>query len=183
MSTTALAVELLVIGYQTLVWLALAACLSPLCDDTLLKAMKDWKEVVIVASVVAAYSSGAIMNGVVSRIMSSIETKVIYKRPQKPSEMRAAILVQKPEAFDHIIKNFDVPRVLRSTIFNFLLIGLFSFVHYFSSNATYSQLLLVAVLFTVGTAFAAWAWFETAENYYIHLSKTYDALKKLGTDR
>ncbi len=182
MSTTALAVELLVIGYQTLVWLALAACLSSLCDDTLLKGMKDWKELVIVASVVAAYSSGAIMNGVVSRIMSSIESKVIYKRPQKPSEMRAAILVQKPEAFDHIIKNFDVPRVLRSTIFNILLIGLFLLIHLFSSNATYSQLLLVAVIFAIGTAVAAWAWFETAENYYIHLSRTYDALEKPRTE-
>ncbi len=181
MSTTALAVELLVIGYQTLVWLALAACLSPLCDDTLLKAMKDWKELVIFASVIAAYSSGAIMNGVASRIMSSIESKVIYKG-QRPSKMRAAILVQKPEAFDHIIKNFDVPRVLRSTIFNILLIGLFLLIHLYSSNATYSQLLLVAVIFVIGTAVAVWAWYELAEDYYTHLSQTYDALEKLRTE-
>ena len=96
--------------------------------------------------------------------------------------MRAAILVQKPEAFDHIIKNFDVPRVLRSTIFNILLIGLFLSFHIFSSNATNSQLWLVAVIFVLGAGMAAWAWYETAENYYIHLSQTYDALKKPGTE-
>jgi len=181
MSTTVLAVELLVIGYQALVWLALAACLFPLCDDTLLKAMKDWRELVIVASVVAAYSSGAIMNGVAARIMTRIEAK-IYTRPQKPSEMRAAILVQKPEAFDHIIKNLNVPRILRSTIFNILLIGLFLFFHVLSSNATTSQLWLVAVIFVLGAGVAAWAWYETAENYYIHLSQTYDALERPRTE-
>src|SRR5439155_11172339 len=157
MSTTALTVELLVIGYQALVWLVLAACLSPLCDKTLLQTMmKDWKELTVVASVVAAYTSGAIMNGVASKIMSPIENKV-YK--QKPSEMRAAILLHKPEAFVQIMKNFDVPRVLRSTIFNILLIGIFSFIHLFLSNAIYSQLLLVAVLFVLGIAAAAWAWY------------------------
>lgn len=182
MSTTALAVELLVIGYQTLVWLALAACLFPQCDGALLGALKDWKELVVVTSVVAAYTSGAIMNGVASRIMFPIESKVIYKRPQKPSEMRAAILVQKPEVFSHIIKNFDVSRVLRSTIFNILLIGLFTFLHLCSANATCSQLLLVALLFALGTAGAALAWYETAENFYIHLSQTYDALTKPRTE-
>ena len=182
MSTTALAVELLVIGYQTLVWLALAACLSPLCDDTLLNAMKDWKELVIVVSVVAAYSSGAIMNGIASRIIDPIERRAIHKRQQRPSEMRAAILVQKPEAFDHIIKNLNVPRVLRSTIFNILLVGVFLFIHFFSSNATFSELLVVAVISLGGTALAAWAWYETAENYYIHLTQTYDALRESRTE-
>jgi hypothetical protein len=178
MSTTALAVELLVIGYQALIWLGLAACLSPLCNDTLLQTMKDWKELTVVASVVAAYTSGAIMNGVASRIMSTIEGRTIYKRrPEKPSEMRAAILIENPEAFKHVMKNFDVPRVLRSTIFNIFLIGLFSFAHSFSINAAGSQLFLIAILSVLGTAVAAWAWYETADNYFVHLSRTYDALK------
>ena len=174
MSTTALAVELLVIGYQTLVWLALAICLSPLCDNALLQTMKDWKELTVFASVVTAYTSGAIMNGVSTRIISWFENKVYSKRSQKPSEMRAAILLHNPEALAQIMKYFEVPRVLRSTIFNILLIGIFSVLHVFS--------LWIALLFALGTAAAAWAWYETTENYYIHLSKTYDALKTLGKE-
>ncbi|MGH7273458.1 MAG: hypothetical protein ACREIQ_03220 [Nitrospiria bacterium] len=171
MTTTALTVELLVIGYQALIWLGLAACLFPLCDEALLRALKDWKELLVVGSVVAAYTSGAIVNGVASGIMSSIESKVIYKRPQKPSVMRAAILVRKPDAFVHVMKNFEAPRVLRSAILNMLLIGVFTSAHvYRSTTSTWPQLLLVVLLFVLGTAGAAWAWYETAENFYIHLT-------------
>ncbi len=180
MRTTALAVELLVIGYQTLVWLALGACLLVRCDRSLLEAIKDWKELLAVASVVPAYTSGAIMNGITSRIMNQIEGRLIYRGSLQPSEMRAAILVRKPEAFDHIIRNFDVPRLLRSTVINISLIGLFSVIHLLASGAKCSQVLLVATLFLLGIGGAGWGWYETAENYYVHLSRTYDALDKPG---
>lgn len=182
MSTTALAVELLVIGYQSLVALALAACLSPLCGNTLLQMMKDWKELIVIASVVAAYTLGAIMNGIAARLLSPLENKLYSKRSEKPSEMRATILIQEPQAFDHIIKHFDTPRVLRSTVFNILLIGLFLFIHILSLNATRSQLFLVAFGILVAALFTLWAWYETAENYFTHLYRTYDALKKVGNE-
>jgi len=175
MSTTALAVELLVIGYQSLAGLALAARLSPLCGNTLLQVMKDWKELTVIASVVAAYTLGAIMNGIAAKLLSPLENKLYSKRSEKPSEMRAAILIQEPQAFDHIIKNFDTPRVLRSTVFNILL---FLFIHILSLNATRSHLLLVAFGTPVAALFTLWAWYETAENYFIHLYQAYDALKK-----
>ncbi len=178
MKTTALSVELLIIGYQALTWLVLAICLFPQCDKTLLIALKDWKELLIIASIVAAYTSGAIINGAVSRVMQPLERKVIFKRSIKPSEMRASILVQKPDAFVHIIQNFDVPKVLRSTIFNIFLIGVFTFINLWAKSASCSHLLIVALLFVFGIICSAWAWYETAENFYIHLCKTYDALTK-----
>jgi hypothetical protein len=92
MSTTALAVELLVIGYQTIVWLVLLFALTPFYDDVLLNLLKNWKEIVFIASVVAAYTLGAIMNGVVSRVWDCFERKWIYT-DIKPSIMRAAILL------------------------------------------------------------------------------------------
>jgi len=180
--TTVLAVKLLVIGYQSLVGLALAACLSPLCGNTLLQVMKDWKELTVIASVVAAYTIGAIMNGIAARLLSPLENKLYSKRSEKPSEMRAAILIKEPQAFDRIMKNFDTPRVLRSTVFNILIIGLFLFIHILSLNVTRSQLLLVAFGTPVAALFTLWAWYETAENYFIHLYQTFDALKKVGND-
>ncbi len=191
MSTTALAVELLVIGYQALVWLTLAACLLPLCDDTLLRAMKEWKELLAVASVVPAYTLGAIMNGIASKVTDRLEGRLIEwrskacfikGRSQQPSEARAAILIQKPEAIEHVMGNYVVPRLLRSTIINVFLIGVFSFIHLSSSDATSPQLLLAGVLIVLGIAATVWAWYESAENYYIHLWRTYDALKKPETE-
>jgi hypothetical protein len=179
MTATALAVELLIIGYQSLVWLALAACLSALCDNTLLQMMKDWKELTVIASIVAAYTLGAIMNGISAKLLSPLEDKLYSKRSQKPSEMRAAILVQEPQAYSQIIKNFDAPRVLRATVFNILLIGIFLFIQVLTLNATRSQLLLVAFGTLIAALFTLWAWYETAENYFIHLYQTYDALKKV----
>ena len=137
MNTTVLAVELLVIGYQSLIWLTLIFFLFPISDQVQLQTLKDWKELIIIGSVVVAYTAGAIINAVTTSIMEklNIDKKLFYKRKKPPSEMRAAILVRKPEAFIHIMKNFDTPRVLRSTILNFILIGFFSFIHLYCSKS------------------------------------------------
>jgi large-conductance mechanosensitive channel len=142
--------------------------------------VRDWKELVFIASVVVAYTLGSIINSVVSRIINPIEDRVIYKN-EKPSIMRAAILAQNPQAFDPVLKNFEYSRLLRSTIFNFLLIGIFSFIHLCLKDASSSKLLLVVLFTLIATGIAYWAWYETAENYYCHLEATYKALK--GADR
>jgi hypothetical protein len=181
MSTTALAVELLVIGYQALIWLALVAFLLPISDHVQLQTLKDWKELVIIGSAVAAYTTGAIINAVTTSIMekSKIDKKLVYKREKPPSEMRATILVRNPEAFMHIMKNFDAPRVLRSTVLNFILIGIFTFIHlYCFKSLTCLQLLLLALIFVACVVASAWAWYETAKNFYIHLTATYDEVTK-----
>lgn len=177
MTTTALAVELIVIGYQTLVWLVLAASLLPFSSSLQFTTLKEWKEALFVASLVAAYTAGAIMNGVVSKLMSSIEAKLVFKRFRPPSEMRAVILVHQPEALKHVMRYFDVPRVLRSTIFNVFLIGVFTLIRFYRILSCYEALVLI-VFFVVTTAFAVWAWYETDENYYIHLCQTYDVVKE-----
>src|SRR5678809_995232 len=120
MGTTTLAAELLVIGYQALIWLILAACVVfNISGETLLEQLKEWKEVVVVGSVVVAYTAGAVMNGIVAKIMEKPESHWVHdeKRPV-PSKMRATILVRNQDAFEHVIKNLDVPKILRSTMFN-----------------------------------------------------------------
>lgn len=177
--TTTIAVELLVIGYQAMIWIGLAACLFQKCDGALLASIREWKELTLILSVPAAYTVGAIMNGVASHLVSKLDRKWIFKRSIKPSAMRAAILIQNPQAFEHVIKNFNEPRVLRSTIFNIFLIGVFGIIHLYAlSTFTYLQLGLIASLFLVASLLAAWAWYETTENFYVHLSQTYDALEK-----
>jgi hypothetical protein len=178
-TTTTLAVELLIIGYQTMVWLGLAVCLFQSCNEATFATIKDWKELLLLVSVPTAYTAGAVMNGVTSRLVSKFDDKLIFKGPIKPSAMRAAILVKNPQAFEHVIKNFNEPRVLRSTIFNIFLIGVFGTI-YLSKLLTFTnlQLGLIALLFLVATFLSAWAWYESAENFYIHLSQTYDALDK-----
>jgi len=67
----------------------------------------------------------------------------------------------------------------RTTILNFILIGIFTFIHlYCSKSLTCLQLLLLALIFVACVVAAAWAWYETAENYYIHLTATYDEVTK-----
>ena len=175
MTTTALAVELIIIGYQTLIWIVLAVILLPHCNELPTIIRTDWKELVLVGSLVAAYTSGAIVNGVVSRLISKIEGKLVFKRAEPPSQMRAAILVHQPEALKQVITYFDVPRVLRSTVFNILLIGVFTTVHIYSALSV-CEILTIVACFIVSAAAAAWAWYETDENYYVHLCQTYDAV-------
>lgn len=177
MTTTALAVELIVIGYQALIWLVLALSLFPSFGGFPLNLVREWKEFLFVGSLIAAYTSGAIVNGVVSRLMSSIEKRLLFKRSRPPSEMRAIILVHQPDALKHIMTYFDVPRVLRSTIFNILLVGVFTTIHLYRALSCYEVSILIAC-FVAAAFFAAWAWYETDENYYFHLCQTYDALKE-----
>jgi hypothetical protein len=176
MTTTALAVELVVIGYQALIWLALAVTLVfPSCGEPLLKILREWKELSLIGSLAAAYTLGAIVNGVASRLMSWIEAKLIFKKPQKPSEMRAAILVHEPEALKYVMTYFEAPRVLRSTILNIVLIGVFTTIH-LAHLLTCGQLLILIACFILAFAGAVWSWYETDENFFFHLSKTYDAV-------
>ena len=102
MSTTSLAVELLLIGYQTIAWLLLLAALTPFYNHAILEALKDWKELIFIASLALAYTLGAITNGIVSKIFNWIEAPLIYKH-EKPSEMRAAILVHNPDGSTGVI--------------------------------------------------------------------------------
>jgi hypothetical protein len=178
MTTTALAVELIVIGYQALIWIVLAVSLLPHCGDLPSVFLKDWKELLLVGSLVAAYTSGAIVNGVASKLMSKIEENLVFKRTEPPSEMRAAILLHQPEALKQVITYFDAPRVLRSTIFNILLIGVFTTIHVYRALSL-CEILTIVACFIVVAATAAWAWYETDENYYVHLCQTYDALIRM----
>jgi len=183
MSTTALTVEFLVIGYQALIWLVLIVFLFfPVNSHALLQKLIAWKELNIIVSVVTAYTLGAIINGITASVMEMKWLgiyKMVYKRKEQPSDMRAAILIRKPEAFMHIMKNFDIPRVLRSTIINVLLIGIFAFIHlYRYAPSTNLQLFLVVCIVIIVTGISIWAWYETEENFYIHLTKTYDEVMR-----
>lgn len=184
MGTTALAVELLVIGYQALIWLVLLTCLMfNISGETVLQELKEWKEVVVVGSVVVAYTVGAVVNGIVAKIMEKREVWV-HQRVQRqqnlqeprpvPSIMRAAILVKNPDVYKPVIQNLDIPKVLRSTIFNILLIGVFATIHASSQSTALITAPAVAFCFIIATGLSVWAWFEMAENYYIHLCATYD---------
>src|SRR5262249_27758032 len=100
-TTTTLAVELLIIGYQAMIWLGIVVCLFQGCNDATFASIKDWKELLLVVSVPAAYTAGAVMNGITSKLLSMIDRKWIFTGPIKPSAMRAAILVKNPQAFEH----------------------------------------------------------------------------------
>jgi hypothetical protein len=129
---------------------------------------------------VAAYTAGAIVNGITTRIFESLDIdRLIYKQKDPPSKLRAAILIRKPEAYMHIMKNFNDPRLLRSTITNVLLIGFFTFIHLCRSpTLTWWHLVSAVCLFIVVAGISAWAWYETADNFYVHLTATYDEVTK-----
>jgi hypothetical protein len=179
--STGLGFELLIIGYQSLVWMALAVCLLPGNGDILVRVIKDWKEVAAIASVFAAYTLGAITNGIAAPLFSWLEQSVYAQRPEKkPSEMRAAILIQDPKAFEHIMKNFDVPRILRSTVINILLIGMLLIIHNLVSNTAGLSLFWIVLATLAAALVTLWAWYETAENYFIHLYRTFDEVEKIN---
>jgi len=165
MTTTALAVELVIIGYQTLIWLVLAANLLFPCDVSWLTTIREWKEPILVGSIVAAYTFGATVNAIASKVLEPFEGKCVFNG-EKPSVMRAAILVRQPEALKQVMTYFDAPRVLRSTILNILLIGVFTTIHFWYLLSWCKALALIACSIFLGLLPIEWAKsvIEYAEN-------------------
>ena len=171
MTTTALAFELIIIGYQVLVWVWLVGCF-PECQGLLVRALNNWKEVTIAISIPAAYTAGAIMNPISAWLFSFWEDKIYAEKP--PSVMRAAILLKNPEAHNQVMKYFEAPRVLRASTLNILLTGIFLSYRIESFPTLF--------FFAVAAAAAAWAWYETTDNYYTHLGATYKTLEDGATN-
>lgn len=120
------------------------------------------------------------INGIASRVMDPIERKWVFKG-KKPSEMRAAIILQNPEAHPQLIKSFVAPRVLRSTILNLAIIGVLLCIHIGIGNP--SHLVWFLPVFLVSLFMITWGWYELDENYFVHLNATYKAIMRNSNEK
>jgi hypothetical protein len=123
MKTTALRIEILIIGFQTLLWFSLS-CFTP--GELLVYAQK-MKDVSILATFmlfVVCYSLGAVVDGATG-LIEDVKS-LVSEKSDKVS--RSTILWLKyPEAARELNQSYYDLRLLRSTVFNLLMATLASF--------------------------------------------------------
>lgn len=179
MSTTALVVEIVIIGAQVLVWLTLAFISIFGINWSYLAHLKDWVGIISLGLLAIAYTVGMVFDTVVASFFAPWAmrswhmpwTREYHSVP--PSEMRVYLMLKHHDAFLHLEKQFNQSRLLRATVFNLLPVGVFSSILYFRSfqfswrGALAIGLLLSCLIIT----FISWT--RTLRVYYYNLSQMY----------
>jgi hypothetical protein len=137
MNTTALVVEVVIIGAQVLLWvtLALISLFGVACPDP--ATLKDWVAPISLGVLALSYTVGMVFDTMVASFFAPWTMRswrmpwTSERHTVSPSAMRSYLMLNHYEAFVHIEKRFDQSRLLRATVLNLLLIGVFASMLYF----------------------------------------------------
>jgi len=162
MSTTALRIELLIIGFQASIWLTLFFIdleSSITFFQAHVKIIKEASAVIVLITLAWCYSLGAAIDGITAIfedykfLLNNIGTKVETR--ETTSCDSSAMRLNFPAAYKELITSDFELRLLRSTAFNLIVIGI-------SILATIKCLWLTLVIFLGGFLVGA-AWFRRKE--------------------
>jgi hypothetical protein len=180
MSTTAVVVEIVIIGAQVLLWVALAfiSLLGITWFDPM--RLKDWVAPISLGLVAASYTVGMVFDTLIASFFAPWSRRswnmpwTSERHNASPFEMRTYLMLNHYDAFLHQDKLFNQARLLRASILNLLLTGVFSSILYFRyfhfswKSGAYIVLLLCAL---VGITFISWT--RTLRGSYSNLGKIY----------
>src|SRR5437762_9008846 len=147
---TSIILELVLIGFQVLIWTSLLVLAVFGYDWVNLSGLKQWSTELSVALVGVAYMFGLIFDKAVgalpySWIIGGSALKRIGDLPS-PLLMRMEILAKKPEVYEILEKRINQHRLVRSTVFNLALISLSALV-FFVAQIGFNVRLFVVFLF------------------------------------
>ena len=175
---TSIIFELVLIGFQVLIWVSLLVLTVFGYDWLHLSGLKEWSGELSVALIGVAYMFGLMFDKAVGALPYSwaIGGSALTKIGEDPSplEMRMEILVKKPEAYEVIEQRINRHRLVRSTVFNLALISL-SALAFFKEQLGFSVRLLIVLLF-LSIMFVGLSLFtgrRSAETLYRELLHTY----------
>jgi hypothetical protein len=147
---TSIIFELVLIGFQVLIWLSLLVLAVFGYDWLSLEGLKEWSTELSVALVGVAYMFGLIFDKAVSALPYrwTIGGSALTKVGDFPSPltMRMEILAQKPEVYEVLERRLNQHRLVRSTVFNLALISLSALI-FFLVRIGFTIRLFVVFLF------------------------------------
>jgi hypothetical protein len=147
---TSIIFELVLIGFQVLIWVSLLVLTVFGYEWLRLDGLKMWSAELSVALVGVAYMFGLIFDKAVGALPYSwvIGGGALNKLGDLPSPlvMRMEILARKPEVYEVLEKRINQHRLVRSTVFNLALISL-SALLFFVAQVGFNVRLFVVFLF------------------------------------
>ena len=180
---TSIIFELVLIGFQVLIWVSLLVLTVFGYSWLNLDALKEWSAQLSIALVGVAYMFGLIFDKAISSLPyrwvmgggAPTETSDI----PSPLVMRMEILVQKPEVFDALEKRINQHRLVRSTVFNLALISLSATGFFITQTGFRIRLFIVFLLLSI--LFVGLALFtgrRSAETLYFELSHAHKVINE-----
>ena len=177
---TSIIFELVLIGFQMLIWVSLLVMTIFGYQWLNLDALNQWSAQLSVALVGIAYMFGLIFDKAISTlpyrwIMGGSAPTETRDLPS-PLEMRMEILAKKPEIFEALERRINQHRLVRSTVINLTLISLSAMAFLLTQIGFNIRLfivfLLLSVLFVGLTLFTGR---RSAETLYFELSQAHKA--------
>ena len=171
MSTTALRIELLIIGFQaTILFILFFVGFDSSIEFYKSNAVtiKDTAAVIVLITLAWCYSLGAMIDGVTAVFE---DPKSLLKRIAEPGIDSSVMRLKYPDAYKELIASDFELRLLRSTSFNLLFVGI-------SLWVTFGYSILVGVIF-IGCISVGAAWFRRKNKTKLRRDSLYTAANNL----
>lgn len=177
---TAIILELVLIGFQVMIWVSLLVLTTFGFGWVHLNSLKQWSTEISVGLVGVAYMLGLIFDKAVSALPYSWivgGTQTPDEDSPSPLAMRMEILSTKPEVFEALERRINQHRLVRATVFNLALIStsalLFFIVRLGFTLQLFIAFLSLSILFV---GFALFTGKRSAQNLYFELLHSYKTI-------
>jgi hypothetical protein len=128
MGTTSIIVEMVIIGFQVLVWMTLVVLTVFGYQWIDLSKLKDWTTLLSVALVGTSYTLGIVFDSFIASLFAPWEYRSRMWLPDKitenPGRMRAYIMAKNPDASEELLKRANRNSLIRATSLNLVLISI-----------------------------------------------------------
>jgi hypothetical protein len=182
---TSIILELVLIGFQVLIWVSLLILTVFGYDWIQLGGLKQWSTEISVGLVGVAYMFGLIFDKAIGALPYSwvIGGRALTQIGDLPSPlvMRMAILAKKPEVYEVLEKQINQHRLVRSTVFNLALISLAALLFFVTRIGFTLRLFIVflslSIMFLALALFTGRRSAQTLTFELFHAYKTIDEAK------
>jgi hypothetical protein len=188
MATTAVFAEILVIGFQALIWLALLILTIIGPENMRLNSLGGWESLLTVLVLVAAYSLGIVVDRATDSLLERLDNRIAVKHmPRGLSDltMRRLTITMHSEALEKFLDYARSRlRISRSTTINLALILITAAILILTRPVLPPGIRpqeAVVALMAVGIPFVALsyhAWHRISEIYYRRLTLAYEMVQQ-----
>lgn len=175
--------ELVVIGFQVMVWVLLLTVAIFGYEWISLDSIKQWSTEISVGLVGVAYMFGVIFDKAVSSlpyswIIGGGNLKKIGDKPH-PLTMRMELLAKNPDVYDVMEKRLNQHRLVRASVFNLALISISALIFFFARTGFEPKLFLVFIFLSVFfVGLALFTGRRSAETLYFEMFHLYKTMEK-----
>ena len=185
MGTTNLVVEMVIIGFQVLIWMALIVLTIFGYSWIELSSLKDWTSVIVIGLVAVAYTLGVVFDSFVGSLpFIKVRTSLNWLEGDDPDiqhRVSAYLLANNLEGYELMSKLSNQLSLIRSTSINLSLISICSLLFVAVQFGFLWKILMVIAIFTVILVFLALRTWKRSDdgfqNYVRYLDSSLGSIK------